>query len=49
MILTVAIVAQPLDTTVPVSEIADAKWETSVTSNIGIDALFFDGKLDVDH
>lgn len=26
---------------------ADAKWETSVTSNIGFDALFFDGKLDV--
>jgi len=25
----------------------DAKWETSITSNIGIDALFFDGKLDV--
>ena len=25
----------------------DAKWETSVTSNIGIDGLFFDGKLDV--
>lgn len=25
----------------------DAKWETSVTSNIGFDALFFDGKLDV--
>jgi len=26
---------------------ADTKWETSVTSNIGIDGLFFDGKLDV--
>lgn len=26
---------------------ADAKWETSVTSNIGFDALFFDGKLDI--
>lgn len=26
---------------------SDAKWETSVTSNIGIDALLFDGKLDV--
>ena len=25
----------------------DAKWETSVTSNIGIDGQFFDGKLDV--
>ena len=25
----------------------NAKWETSVTSNIGIDGLFFDGKLDV--
>lgn len=25
----------------------DAKWETSVTSNIGFDALFFDGKLDI--
>lgn len=26
---------------------ADAKWETSVTSNIGFDALLFDGKLDI--
>ncbi|MEJ1241504.1 TonB-dependent receptor [Chryseolinea sp. T2] len=26
---------------------ADAKWETAVTSNLGFDALFFDGKLDV--
>jgi TonB-linked SusC/RagA family outer membrane protein len=26
---------------------ADAKWETSVTKNIGIDGNFFDGKLDV--
>ncbi|HTF18927.1 MAG TPA: TonB-dependent receptor, partial [Chryseolinea sp.] len=26
---------------------ADAKWETSVTSNLGFDALFFDGKLDI--
>ena len=26
---------------------ADAKWETAVTSNIGFDALFFDGKLDI--
>lgn len=26
---------------------ADAKWETSVTSNIGIDGQFFDGKLDL--
>jgi TonB-linked SusC/RagA family outer membrane protein len=26
---------------------ADAKWETSMTSNLGFDALFFDGKLDV--
>ncbi|HZY77976.1 MAG TPA: TonB-dependent receptor [Cyclobacteriaceae bacterium] len=25
----------------------DAKWESSVTSNIGIDGLFFDGKLDI--
>ena len=25
----------------------DAKWETSITSNIGIDGNFFDGKLDV--
>jgi len=25
----------------------DAKWETSITSNIGIDGQFFDGKLDV--
>jgi TonB-dependent starch-binding outer membrane protein SusC len=25
----------------------NAKWETSVTSNIGIDGLLFDGKLDV--
>ncbi len=25
----------------------NAKWETSVTQNIGIDGLFFDGKLDV--
>ncbi|HTE07523.1 MAG TPA: SusC/RagA family TonB-linked outer membrane protein, partial [Flavitalea sp.] len=25
----------------------DAKWETSVTSNIGIDGQMFDGKLDV--
>lgn len=25
----------------------DGKWETSITSNIGIDALLFDGKLDV--
>jgi TonB-linked SusC/RagA family outer membrane protein len=25
----------------------DAKWETSVTSNIGIDGQFFDGKLDL--
>ena len=26
---------------------ADAKWETAVTTNIGIDGNFFDGKLDV--
>jgi hypothetical protein len=26
---------------------ADTKWETSVTSNIGLDGLFFDGKLDI--
>ncbi|WP_426293145.1 SusC/RagA family TonB-linked outer membrane protein [Dyadobacter endophyticus] len=26
---------------------ADAKWETSVTKNIGFDATFFNGKLDV--
>src|SRR5690606_12475769 len=26
---------------------ADAKWETSVTKNIGIDGQLFDGKLDV--
>lgn len=26
---------------------ADTKWETSITSNIGIDGLFFDGKLDI--
>jgi TonB-linked SusC/RagA family outer membrane protein len=25
----------------------DAKWETSITKNIGIDGQFFDGKLDV--
>ena len=25
----------------------DAKWESSITSNIGIDGNFFDGKLDV--
>ncbi len=25
----------------------DAKWETSITSNIGIDGSFFDGKLDL--
>ena len=25
----------------------DAKWETSVTKNIGIDGMLFDGKLDV--
>jgi TonB-linked SusC/RagA family outer membrane protein len=25
----------------------DAKWETSITSNIGIDGNFFDGKLDI--
>ncbi len=25
---------------------ADTKWETSITSNIGIDALFLDGKID---
>lgn len=25
----------------------DGRWETSITSNIGIDALLFDGKLDV--
>jgi TonB-linked SusC/RagA family outer membrane protein len=25
----------------------NAKWETSITKNIGIDGLFFDGKLDV--
>lgn len=25
----------------------DGKWETSVTSNVGIDALLFDGKVDV--
>jgi hypothetical protein len=25
----------------------DAKWETSVTSNLGFDALLFDGKLDI--
>lgn len=25
----------------------NAKWETSVTQNIGIDGLFFDGKLDI--
>jgi TonB-linked SusC/RagA family outer membrane protein len=25
----------------------DAKWETSVTSNIGIDGTFFNGKLDI--
>ena len=25
----------------------NAKWETAVTQNIGIDGLFFDGKLDV--
>jgi TonB-linked SusC/RagA family outer membrane protein len=26
---------------------ADAKWETSVTQNIGIDGQFFDGKVDL--
>ncbi|GGH38306.1 SusC/RagA family TonB-linked outer membrane protein [Dyadobacter endophyticus] len=26
---------------------ADAKWETSITKNIGFDATFFNGKLDV--
>ena len=25
----------------------DGKWETSITSNIGIDALLFDGKVDI--
>jgi TonB-linked SusC/RagA family outer membrane protein len=25
----------------------NAKWETNVTANVGFDALFFDGKLDV--